>query len=111
MNRDEKAAVLFNVEEKSRLTKEVRDLEVDFNKLNGDIKKMKQHIDPSALTLDDVMLKLKAEDNSKFRKVMEDLRMDGQDPAWFKLDWADDLNNISKEGASVDRGSVPYLQK
>jgi hypothetical protein len=53
---------------------------------------MKQHVDPSALTLDDVMLKLRAEDNSKFRKVMEDLKLDGQDPAWFKLNWTDDLN-------------------
>jgi hypothetical protein len=53
---------------------------------------MKQHVDPSALTLDDVMIKLRAEDNSKFRKVMEDLKLDGQDPTWFKLNWTDDLN-------------------
>jgi hypothetical protein len=72
---------------------------------------MKQHVDPSALTLDDVMLKLRAEDNSKFRKVMEDLKLDGQDPAWFKLNWTDDLNSIAKDGSMADRNTPEALSK
>jgi len=75
------------------------------------MKKMKQHIDPSALTLDDVMLKLKSEDNSRFRRVMEDLKMDGSDPTWFKLDWQEDLNSMAKDGSIVDKKSPEYLSK
>jgi hypothetical protein len=38
---------------------------------------MAAHIDPDTLTLDDVMQKLRSEDNSKFREVMDDLKYDG----------------------------------
>jgi hypothetical protein len=48
-----------------------------------EIAKMKAHMDPSSLTLNDVMKKLNKEDPSRFREVMKDLEYQGKDPNWF----------------------------
>lgn len=48
-----------------------------------EIAKMQAHMDPTSLTLNDVMKKLRKEDPSRFREVMEDLDYEGRDPAWY----------------------------
>lgn len=46
---------------------------------------MKMHMDPSSLTIGDIMKKLKTEDEARFREVMEDLSYEGKDPNWLNL--------------------------
>ena len=43
------------------------------NQYESDIAKMNAHMDPSSLTLGDMMKKLEKEDPSRFRDVMRDL--------------------------------------
>jgi septal ring factor EnvC (AmiA/AmiB activator) len=62
--------------------------------LKNSLAKMNAHIDPDTLTLDDVMQKLRQEDNSKFREVMEDLKYDGKEPLWRQLDFAEHMKTI-----------------
>ena len=45
----------------------------DKNRLEDDIRSMTQHLDPSSITMKDIMKKLEMEDPSKFREVMRDL--------------------------------------
>ena len=53
------------------------------NRYEDEIAKMKAHLDPTSLTLNDVMKKLRTEDPSRFREVMADLEYEGRDPAWY----------------------------
>jgi len=55
------------------------------NRYEDEIGKMKAHLDPTSLTLNDVMKKLRSEDPSRFREVMNDLEYDGRDPAWYQM--------------------------
>lgn len=57
--------------------------------------KMKSHLDPTSLTLSDVMKKLRSEDESRFREVMADLEYEGTDPEWYKRAFMEQLNQIS----------------
>ena len=57
------------------------------NQYEDEISKMTAHMDPSSLTLNDVMKKLKGEDPSRFREVMEDLNYEGRDPAWYRMNY------------------------
>lgn len=53
---------------------------------------MQAHMDPTSLTLNDVMKKLRKEDPSRFREVMEDLDYEGRDPAWYSKQVQDQIN-------------------
>ena len=55
---------------------------------------MKMHMDPTSLTIGDIMKKLKKEDESRFREVMEDLSYEGKDPNWHNQGILDQLNQI-----------------
>jgi hypothetical protein len=44
-------------------------------------------MDPSTLSLADIQRKLHELDPSKFREVMKDLKYDGDEPDWAKLDF------------------------
>lgn len=46
---------------------------------------MKMHLDPTSLTIGDIMTKLKKEDVARFRQAMEDLEYEGKDPNWQSL--------------------------
>lgn len=50
---------------------------------------MKLHLDPTSLTVSDIMKKLQKEDAARFREVMEDLSYEGKDPNWHNLDILD----------------------
>ena len=56
-----------------------------------EVSKMKAHMDPSSLTLSDVMKKLQTEDPARFRDVMADLEYQGKDPNWFTSGFAEDM--------------------
>jgi hypothetical protein len=56
--------------------------------------KMKMHLDPTSLTIGDIMTKLKKEDVARFRQAMEDLEYEGKDPNWQNLGIMDQLNQI-----------------
>lgn len=49
-----------------------------------DMTKMKSHMDPSSISLNDIMKKLRTEDPNNFRQVMSDLEYQGKDPNWYK---------------------------
>jgi hypothetical protein len=55
------------------------------DRLQDDLKKMRQNLEPGSLTIDDIMQRLKAADPSKFRDCMDDLAIQGTDPNWFKM--------------------------
>ena len=44
---------------------------------------MKIHLDPTSLTIGDIMKKLKKEDEARLREVMDDLQYDGKNPNWL----------------------------
>lgn len=49
-----------------------------------ELSKMKSHMDPSSISLNDIMKKLRVEDPNNFRQVMSDLEYQGKDPNWYK---------------------------
>jgi len=51
-------------------------------------------MDPTSLTIGDIMKKLKKEDEARFREVMEDLSYEGKDPNWHNQGILDQLNQI-----------------
>lgn len=53
--------------------------------------KMKQHMDPSSISLNDIMRKLRAEDPANFRQVMSDLEYQGKDPTWYQQEFMEAL--------------------
>ena len=64
-------------------------MEADSGKLQEEIgffkdqvQRMKANLDPTSLTIGDIMKKLKKEDEARFREVMEDLSYEGKDPNW-----------------------------
>jgi dihydroxyacetone kinase DhaKLM complex PTS-EIIA-like component DhaM len=61
---------------------------------------MKMHLDPTSLTIGDIMKKLKKEDEARFREVMEDLSYEGKDPNWLNQGIMDQLNQIKGFEAS-----------
>lgn len=64
--------------EKFRVVQDERDT------FQEDLSKMKVHMDPSSISLNDIMKKLRTEDPSNFRQVMSDLEYQGKDPNWYK---------------------------
>ena len=56
--------------------------------------KIKSNVNPSHMTLDEVMRKLSAEDPSSFRHIMDDLKYNGKEPNWHKADFAEHMRLI-----------------
>lgn len=52
------------------------------------------HLDPTSLTIGDIMKKLKKEDEARFREVMDDLQYDGKNPNWLNQNINDQLNQL-----------------
>jgi hypothetical protein len=42
-------------------------------------------MDPGTLTIDDIMVKLRQADPTKFRDAMSDLAFEGNDPSWYQM--------------------------
>ena len=70
-------------------------MEKEKEHLSDELTKMKAHMDPTSLTLSDVMKKLKSEDESRFREVMADLEYDGSDPNWYKAGLMDQISSMT----------------
>ena len=62
--------------------------------LQSEVFKITHHVDPSHMTLDEVMRKLSEEDPSSFRHIMDDLKYTGKEPNWHKADFAEHMRLI-----------------
>ena len=70
---------------------------------------MNAHMDPTSLTLNDVMKKLRNEDPNSFRQVMDDLQYDGRDPAWLKMGYEDQLSHLVGRDDALNEDSLDNL--
>jgi len=68
-----KTAILKYDNETTQMSQDIKKVTNERDMYEEEIAKMKAHMDPSALTLNDVMKKLSKEDPSRFREVMKDL--------------------------------------
>jgi hypothetical protein len=71
---------------------------------------MKSLQDPSELTVDDIMVKLRRADPTKFRDAMNDLQFEGQDPTWYQLQYLEQLNMLTS-AQPHNPGNVKSLQQ
>jgi chromosome segregation ATPase len=69
------------------LNEETRQVRGERDAYNEEIERLKMQMDPSTLSLADIQRKLHELDPSKFREVMKDLKYDGDEPDWAKLDF------------------------
>ena len=72
---------------------------------------MKAHMDPSSLTLNDVMKKLQSEDPSRFREVMSDLNYEGRDPEWYRWTYEEQLSHLTGKAGSLQKDSLESLNE
>ena len=82
------------------------------NTYEDEIAKMQAHMDPTSLTLNDVMKKLRSEDPSRFREVMADLDYEGRDPEWYRMGYEEQLSHLAgKPGGVLQEDSVDNLNE
>lgn len=93
------------VREKAKVEEELEKVEQEKDKMQDDIMKINMHMDPTSLTLNDVMKKLKQEDPSRFREVMSDLEYEGKDPNWLKMNIMDHVAHIKSDVDGLDANS------
>jgi len=77
----------------------------------NEIAKMQAHMDPTSLTLNDVMKKLRSEDPSRFREVMNDLDYEGRDPAWYKMGYEEQLLHLTGKQGALQEDSIDSLNE
>ena len=80
-------------------------------KYEDEIAKMNAHLDPTSMTLNDVMKKLRQEDPSRFREVMEDLEYEGRDPAWYSRQIEEQFNHLTGKAGALEEGSEASLNE
>ena len=81
------------------------------NRYEDEIAKMKAHLDPTSLTLNDVMKKLQTEDPSRFREVMRDLEYEGRDPAWYAMGQEEVLRHLTGKVGALQEDSIESLKE
>jgi len=79
------------------------------NLYESEITKMKAHMDPTSLTLNDVMQKLQTEDPSRFREVMRDLQYEGRDPEWYNSNFEEQLLHLTGKVGALQEDSIESL--
>lgn len=67
-------------------------------------------MDPSTLSLADIQRKLHELDPSKFREVMKDLKYDGDEPDWAKLDFLQRFK-LSAADQEVDENDADSMKR
>jgi hypothetical protein len=67
-------------------------------------------MDPSTLSLADIQRKLHELDPSKFREVMKDLKYDGDEPDWAKLDFMQRMK-IGAADQQVDENDAGSMKR
>ena len=78
----------MKADEKLReINEETRQVRGERDAYNEEIERLRMQMDPSTLSLADIQKKLHELDPSMFRQVMKDLKYDGDDPVWAKLDF------------------------
>jgi hypothetical protein len=53
---------------------------------------MGQNLDPSEMTLEDVIARLRVADPARFREVMNDLKIAGSEPNWHQMEYMDTIS-------------------
>ena len=104
--RDREIAASVNViqktqKEKERVDDEIKAMTEVKYKYEDDIAKMNAHMDPSSITLGDMMKKLQREDPSRFREVMTDLEYDGREPIWYQMTYEEQLSHLTGKPGSL----------
>jgi len=94
-----------------KVEEELERVESEKDKMQDDIMKINMHMDPTSLTLNDVMKKLKQEDPSRFREVMSDLEYEGKDPAWLKMNIMDHVAHIKSDVDGLDANSDVAMER
>jgi uncharacterized coiled-coil DUF342 family protein len=69
------------------INEETRQVRSERDAYNEEIERLRMQMDPSTLSLADIQKKLHELDPSMFRQVMKDLKYDGDEPDWAKLDF------------------------
>ena len=78
----------MKADEKLReINEETRQVRGERDAYNEEIERLRMQMDPSTLSLADIQKKLHELDPSMFRQVMKDLKYDGDEPDWAKLDF------------------------
>lgn len=78
----------------------MKELNSEKDMYRGELKKFNTYSDPSGPSLEQIRAKLKMEDPSAFRNMMEDLNYAGEEPLWEKMELFDRVG--AKDGAGVD---------
>jgi septal ring factor EnvC (AmiA/AmiB activator) len=97
------------VAELNRTIEDMQKTEKEKKHLESEITSFKAKMDPTSLTLSDVMKKLKNEDETRFREVMGDLEYDGSDPDWYKAAFMDQIEQTAGD-RPLDEGDAKSLQ-
>jgi len=74
-----------------QLNEEQRNTKIERETYNDEIERLRNQIDPSAMSLADIQKKIHDLDPSLFRQVMKDLNYDGEEPVWAKFDFMERL--------------------
>lgn len=75
----------------SELEKEKRDIEHDRDFYSKELKRISTIMDPNGINPEIVVARLRAEDNNAYRKMMHDLKLEGDEPEWEKQDLLDSI--------------------
>lgn len=86
--------LLQHQQDNKELEKEKRDLEYDRDFYNKELKRISTVMDPNGINPEIVVARLRAEDNTAYRKMMQDLKLDGDEPEWDKQEL---LESIQKD--------------
>ena len=100
----------MKADEKLReINEETRQVRGERDAYNEEIERLRMQMDPSTLSLADIQKKLHELDPSMFRQVMKDLKYDGDEPDWAKLDFMERM----KIGGShqVDENDAASMKK
>ena len=68
-------------------------------------------MDPTSLSLNDVMKKLQNEDPSRFREVMNDLEYEGRDPVWYTMGYEEQLSHLTGRAGALQENSLESLNE
>jgi hypothetical protein len=64
-----------------------------------ELERLRNQLDPNAMSLADIQRKIHDLDPSLFRQVMKDLKYDGAEPIWAKFDFLERVKLGTSAGA------------
>lgn len=110
-----RASLLQQQKEIKELEKEQRELEYDRDFHNKELRRISTVMDPNGISPEVVLARLRAEDNNAYRKMMQDLKLDGDEPEWEKQELLDsikkDLNPDQPEKVKLQQDYKQQLER